>query len=552
MAPSDYLVTDDLTIILGLVAAGLFLLHSLYKPQSLVHPILLGRQSDVARVRNPAESAVYRNYGTGMLGRFPLRPTKDQQLLLDLAKPDSDAPRTLWSTKITNPELRERVSAFGSGIIRLAGLAPQESNVLLLLNDGIEFLISDLALASYSIPTFTLTSLSLLSPVLDSHPPSVIITHANFLSSLLEVIYDANESAHHIVIVVGKLTNANVHKMDKLRVLQWEDVEREGASTEQMTLPQPDPQEVFTVSFFSTPSGELQGTQLTHENLTAGVAATRALLPLSTAMSSLDTIISAFSLSTPYGRAVAYTAIYEGTSFATLESSKIIGDERSAPSTGLKDINSVSSLPIPSPTILTKNASYVMYMIAWRHKLAALLDGFLTKQSLWDRVIFDGARVKVMGKGAGTVRAIIVSAESLEAQALTPSRIALSVPIVNAHIHPLIAGPVFASHPLDLQTFSPNITASSASAADAYAFTYLAPVGPPSVNIEAKLVGVDDEAVESGADPIGALHVRGPSVGKTLEEVGTRSEEERVWLDTSERAKVATNGTFKVVSAFKI
>lgn len=69
MPLTDYLVTDDLTIILGLVGAGLFLLHNLYRPQSLVHPILLGRQSDVARVRNPGESALYRNYGTGMLGR---------------------------------------------------------------------------------------------------------------------------------------------------------------------------------------------------------------------------------------------------------------------------------------------------------------------------------------------------------------------------------------------------------------------------------------------------------------------------------------------------
>lgn len=73
MALSDYFVTDDLTIILGLVAAGLFLLHNLYKPQSLVHPILLGRQSDVARVRHPGESAVYRNYGTGMMGRVRVR-----------------------------------------------------------------------------------------------------------------------------------------------------------------------------------------------------------------------------------------------------------------------------------------------------------------------------------------------------------------------------------------------------------------------------------------------------------------------------------------------
>jgi long-chain acyl-CoA synthetase len=66
---SDHLVTDDLTILLGLIAITLFLLRSIYKPQPLVHPILLGRQSDVARVRLPGESAVYRNYGTGAMGR---------------------------------------------------------------------------------------------------------------------------------------------------------------------------------------------------------------------------------------------------------------------------------------------------------------------------------------------------------------------------------------------------------------------------------------------------------------------------------------------------
>jgi long-chain acyl-CoA synthetase len=69
MGLSELLVTDDLTILLGLITASLFLLYNLYKPQSLVHPILLGRQSDVARVRMPGESAVHRNYATGLMGR---------------------------------------------------------------------------------------------------------------------------------------------------------------------------------------------------------------------------------------------------------------------------------------------------------------------------------------------------------------------------------------------------------------------------------------------------------------------------------------------------
>lgn len=69
---ADYLLTDDLTILLSLISATLFLIKNLYKPQPLVHPILLGRQSDVGRARNPGESAVYRNYGTGLMGRVSL------------------------------------------------------------------------------------------------------------------------------------------------------------------------------------------------------------------------------------------------------------------------------------------------------------------------------------------------------------------------------------------------------------------------------------------------------------------------------------------------
>ena len=118
MPLSSYVATDDLTVLLGLSAAALFLLQNLYKPQPLVHPILLGRQSDVAPVRNPSESAVYRNYSTSAMGRvsmtifrfsrllttepqLPLRPAAGIQTVIDLVRADVDSPRTLWSTKVS-------------------------------------------------------------------------------------------------------------------------------------------------------------------------------------------------------------------------------------------------------------------------------------------------------------------------------------------------------------------------------------------------------------------------------------------------------------------
>ncbi|KAI0086291.1 acetyl-CoA synthetase-like protein [Irpex rosettiformis] len=557
MSVSNYLVTDDLTVILGLAAAGLFLLHNLYKPQSLVHPILLGRQSDVSRVRNPKESAIYRNYSTGMMGRFPLRPAKELYLLKELLRPELDGPRTLWSTKITNPELQKRVTAFGTGLVKQAGLVPRDSNVLLLLNDGLEFLIADMALSSNSIPSLTLTSSSLLSQVFDEYSPTAIITHADFLPQLLELVYDANEASNHTIIVVGQPNAKLVRQLAQVRILQWDDIERQGAQLEPVEVPTPD---VFTVSFYTASSGKLRGAELTHQNVTAGVAAIRALFPTSGALSSLDTIISSHSLSTPYGRAVAYTAIFEGASFATVASSNVIGSGAGA-ARDLSDLKTTERYPIPSPTVLFIHPSHLtaitqaitqkakssglLYSVAWRQKMANVLEGFLTKQSLWDRLVFDPARASVLGNGAGTVRAVIIAGGSLESQTVTPSRIALSTPLVNAYIHPQVAGPVLASHPLDLQTFPTEASSAAASAADTYAFTYLAPVGSPAINVEAKLTGVDDNTIESGGDPVGSLWIRGPSVG-TLLDVKEAEGEAKGWVEAGETARVLSNGTFKV------
>lgn len=80
---------------------------------------------------------------------------------------------------------------------------------------------------------------------------------------------------------------------------------------------------MFSVSFFKDADGKIQGTQLTHQNITAGVTATKALVPPNNPLTALDTVVSAHSLSTAYGRSIAYTALLEGANFGTLLSSKL-------------------------------------------------------------------------------------------------------------------------------------------------------------------------------------------------------------------------------------
>lgn len=90
-------------------------------------------------------------------------------------------------------------------------------------------MITDLALASHSIPSFTLTSLKLLSPVLENHPPTAIIVQADFLPHLLELIHDWNEGINHTVIVVGDIDTSEYSRgLGAVKLLKWEEMERLG------------------------------------------------------------------------------------------------------------------------------------------------------------------------------------------------------------------------------------------------------------------------------------------------------------------------------------
>ncbi|KAF8136305.1 hypothetical protein EV363DRAFT_1446732 [Boletus edulis] len=533
MSFSDYLVTDDLTVLLGFIGVSVFLLQSLYKPQPLVHPILLGRQSDVGRVRHPTESAVYRNYGTGLMGRFPLRPDKDVDLVNDFVKSQFESPRILWSTKITNARLNERVAAFGAGISRLL---PEESTVLLLLNDSLEFVIADLALAKYSLVSITLSSQKLLSRVLEAHSPSTIIVDADFLPHLLRLIYGAKEHNYKIIMVGQADTGVQPNAAPAAQIINWAQVEADGSqAVNAVPPPSVRPDDPFTLAFFETSSGDLQGVRFTHSNFTSGVTAIRALFPPSIALSTLDTLVSTHSLSTPFGRAVAYTALYDCTCFATCDSTSIYyksNIESSGLPRNVDDILSAPKFPIPSPTVLNHHSlSPLRGGTSWQDWLKA----FLTKESLWDRVLFDGAREYVMGPMAGTMKAIVVSGGPLPDEALTPARISLSVPLINAHIHGSTCGPMFATHAFDLQCLP------SAEGEQAH-------IGAPSVNVEVKLVGVDDAAIVRGNDPKGEIAVRGPPVGTSLSENANSMEtEDQGWVQTGEIARVMTNGAFKVV-----
>ena len=104
-----------------------------------------------------------------------------------------------------------------------------------------EFLITELALASHSIPSLTLSSPSLLSPVLESHFPSAIIVQGSLLPHTLELLYELNDFGRHSVVIVAGETDENVlsKASEQVKVVHWADIEAQGKEAPLITSPAP-------------------------------------------------------------------------------------------------------------------------------------------------------------------------------------------------------------------------------------------------------------------------------------------------------------------------
>jgi long-chain acyl-CoA synthetase len=94
----------------------------------------------------------------------------------------------------------------------------------------VEFLIADIAFAAKSITTMTISSPELLAEVLDNYSPSAIITDSDFLSHIIEQVYDLNQHTHTTVIVVGDPGSVGAQLAKEMSLLKFTDIEKEGAN----------------------------------------------------------------------------------------------------------------------------------------------------------------------------------------------------------------------------------------------------------------------------------------------------------------------------------
>ncbi|ELU44580.1 acetyl-CoA synthetase [Rhizoctonia solani AG-1 IA] len=413
---------DDVTLLLlsGLiltVTAGI-----VSRSEPLAHPLVLGQQSEPSKVRRPTES-------------LPTRPKREVQTINSLIQSEANHERVLFGVKTTNAELQNRITTLGAGFVRKLDLAPRDS----------KYLTSVLALSACSVTPITISHLQLLNPVLSVHPPSAIIVQSRFLHTLLEQLADEKEAGLHL-IVVGEIDDlARSHSLKTgINLIPWTDILESGGGPLNLS------------------AADLPTVQFTHQNMTAAVVSNRALFSVSTPLSGSDRILSSFSMNTPFGMGVAFQALWEGASFSVkpniglfkTESDKAEDSVFAAIAASRPTILYVqpSELDSLSSSVLATAKGSFLYTLAWKRKMGALLEGSLSRTTPWDRVVFEDARVKW---SLSDLRSVVTAGEPSDPSTQAICSIATSVPIARAHIHPLSASPILASHPLDLQRHFP-------------------------------------------------------------------------------------------------
>ncbi|WVW81314.1 hypothetical protein I302_103305 [Kwoniella bestiolae CBS 10118] len=577
---------DNLTVILLFLLATLAIYHRFFStPQPLVHPLLLGKQSEVSQVRKSGETGVYRSWATGQGAPLTVRPASSVKVVSDVVNgpkiTDPKKERFILDVPITDEGLSEMIRLIPIGLSLLFPDSSSDgpSSIISLLppspSTSLPLLLLSIA-STRDRPLVILPSPKLLSSSLRSnaHPKAgIVVTDVDLLEDVIEEIYESQNSCGVLVIrdparksdkVIGQA------KAKGINVKYWEDIwevaESPKAQSENYEAPESHYVDVHSY-YYSEDGGEVVVNKVTHINVTAGIASLLSLFPADKRPSAAlhDTVASAVPLTTPLGMTIALASVWTGASF------RLIGNHE--PTWNPEEVDHASELEVladkkgglPKPTILFISpkhhhallnrlqytfTSHPFATLAARHKGHSIRAGHIDRDSLWDKVLWSGMRENVLGGIAGQrLRGVILVGDAPPPDALGASHLLLSLPLTRLHPSPYSTGPVFVTHFYDLQ--SPGVghilkEVDMWESKTPSGKPEIVHSGPPASNVEVILKGdeVEKGFKEDGDEPIdGKIWIRGPSV---LERVDGARGDENGWVDIGEYAKVQTNGTFIV------
>ncbi|WFD21844.1 hypothetical protein MEQU1_000500 [Malassezia equina] len=535
-----------------------------HRDQPVLHPLILHRQSEVSSVHLAGESPTYRNVNAPLgrdLAMRPQRrtPTIDTLLAHGITGSEGSHVRRVMDASLSNEEVRSQAAAFVRGVGQLLHTDAPTIVVCGFL-DTAPAVVAAVAGAVANDRARTILVPPGLAPTTRPAGVDLATTAVVCIGAPLLPVW---ANARLVIVRSGESVEGATPKHSPV---EWDDVL--GAATDTTA---PAPLDVSRTSsseldrlgarvYATVWDGRRAWLDTTHTSMTSAVTAWLSEFPADEVPGVNDVVLTDLL----YARAIpalahwtlVLTCLATGAGIACEPPTEVVSSAKLLRPTLL--FLSTRGAQILEQRLWVPVAGALLFALFRRVNMNLLRNGIFPRGRFLDSWVVAPLRTAI---GVSSVRAAVLAGDGTAADQtlLDALRLYLGVPVMHAYVpseltygsHPaLITAPVCTSNMYDLQAFAPEWID------DESARGLAAPVGPPSVALEVKLVSQTPAVTRHAAvlqhlragghaaDPMGEVYVRGYALTACEYDATTLSP----WHATGDVALMRTNGTLVVIA----
>ncbi|KAJ3395697.1 Long-chain-fatty-acid--CoA ligase 1 [Lobulomyces angularis] len=434
----------------------------------------------------------------------------------------------------------KRVINFGSGAKALFNLDTQSKFGIFFKNTP-EWAIIDHSCSSYSlvsVPMYETYDEESLKYIVNNSSISVVATAVSGIDKVFAIKSNTEVLKFVVIVDQDEIPEALSQRADELnlKLFTLKQVEKYGEKDILPVVP-PKDSDVYTICYTSGTTGAPKGVMQTHRYFAAAVAAILELIPADKIPSSKDRHISYLPLAHVFERSISLMATYFGCKIGYYRGDilKLFDDIEQLKPTIFPSVPRLLSRLYDKIVLSVSNSSFIkkqIFNFAFQQKLKLLRNGIVTKNSVWDKLVFG----KIQKKLGGEVRFMITGAAPIAADVMDYLRVLFGCNILEAYGQTEALG--FYSSWGD------------------YQWPYGSHVGTPFSSSEAKLIDVPSMNYYSTdkPNPRGEILIRGNVCMKGYFNDSEKTRETldaEGWVHTGDVGELLPNLTLKIVDRVK-
>ncbi|KNC97623.1 uncharacterized protein SPPG_07091 [Spizellomyces punctatus DAOM BR117] len=552
---------DGLTVVLAsaVVLVGA-LLASRKGPD--FHPATFREQSHRSKTRNKGESAILRNpitpHGSPLLASFSTKVNTAYDMFWTAVTEHGS--RNYMAQRVAGSWVWEtfagvgsRAKNVGAGLIRVTGVAPLAGSgdgvptssqmVGIFLPNSPEWIITDHACTAYNlvtVPLYDTFDLASLEHIINQTGMTVIVLSAKHLNKIFDISGKCHALKYVVVVDLQNVPADVQQRADavKVNVTTLQAVEQSGKANPREPVP-PKPADVFTICYTSGTTGLPKGAMITHRNVVAAGAGMCATLPNAYKLNKSDRHLSYLPLSHMFERIVFHTLTHLGCEigFFSGDITKLFDDIQTFQPTLFPTVPRLLGRLYDKVSGTIEQSGLVkksVFNLAYGAKRRLLQSGRVTKDSIWDRLVFG----KIQARIGGRVRTMLTGAAPISPDVIEFVRIVMGCQVLEGYGQ------------------TESTAAGCVTRVGDYQFPFGSHVGVPFPSVEVKLVDVPsmEYYATDKPNPRGEICFRGPLVMKgyfkepklTAEAIDSDG-----WLHTGDVGTILPNGTLKIIDRVK-